>query len=205
MTVELRIYVQDHVFLITDHDVSTSFETMDHSTGLAGVMESAALVSAGVDRGHVTVTAEPAADRPALDTAEQWSYLAAWDDVAEFSLFVPHGALTVAQLEYPPTETPELPALSPYGPGHYRVRIHASGRDRHFDQVVAESGERFHIIAWPAPPAAALVIKATSRCGYGLRLATLESPPDKGLIRPTTEEQTEAEHEAALRRNLLGM
>ncbi|SDZ21873.1 hypothetical protein SAMN05444365_107131 [Micromonospora pattaloongensis] len=205
MTVELRIYVQDHGFLITDHDVSTPFEAMDYSTGLAGVMESAALVSAGVDRGYVTVIAQPVADRPALDTPDQWSDLAAWDDVAEFSVFVPHGSLTVAQLEYPPTETPQLPDLSPDGPGHYRVRIHASGRDRHFDQVVGESGERFLVVAWPAPPAAALVIKASSRCGYGLRLAALESPPDIGPIQPTVDEQAEAAHEAALRRNLLGM
>ncbi len=92
-------------------------------------------------------------------------------------LFVPSWYLTVAQLEYQPTETPEFPVLSPHGPGHYRVRIHASGRDRHSDQVVEESGVRFNIIAWPATPIEAFIIKATSRHGYGLRKGQLEALP----------------------------
>jgi hypothetical protein len=199
------IYVQDHGFFVTDRDIDTPFETMDHGTGLAGVMESAALLHAGIDRGYVTVSAQPMDHRPELDTDEQWAGLAAWDDIAEFSLYAPHGALTVEQLEYGPFDArPKLPLLSPHGPGHYRLRIHTSGRDHHYDQVIDQSGERFHIIAWPAPPAATLVIKAVSRCGYGLRLAALESPPRTEPIPPTPEEQAEAEHEAMLRRNLLG-
>ncbi|RZU53864.1 hypothetical protein EV385_5798 [Krasilnikovia cinnamomea] len=203
MTDAIRIRVQDHVFFLTDRDVSTPFETMDHSTGLAGVMESAALVAAGIDRGYVTVSTEPADHRPPLDTAEQWAALASWEDVAEFSLHVPHGALTVAPLEYTPAELPVLPTLSRHGGGYYRVRLQASGRDRHFDRVVEESGERFHIIAWPGPPAGPLVIKAGSRCGYGLRLAQLQAPPPTDPLAPTPEQQAEAEHEALLRQNLL--
>jgi hypothetical protein len=205
MTEELGIYVQDHGFLISDHDVSTSFETMDYSTGLAGVMESAALVSAGIDRGYVTVTAQPVDQSPRLDTAAQWANLAVWDDVAEFSLHVPNGALTVVPLEYQPSDESEPPALSPRGPGHYRVRIHASGRDRHFDQVCYESGERFHILAWPAPPEAPIVIKSDSWCAYSLRLSALAWPPRSEPIRPTSAERAEAEHQAMLRRKLLGM
>ena len=198
------IYVQDHGFVVTDRGIDPLFETMDYRTGLAGVMESAALIYAGIDRGYVTVSAGGLDRSPALDTGEHWAGLTAWEDVAEFSLHVPHGALTVEQLECGPFGArPALPVLSAHGPGHYRLRVHASGRDRHYDQVADQSDERFHITAWPAPPAEPLVIRATSRCGYGLRLAALGARTDP--IQPSPEEQAEAEHQAMLRQKLLGM
>ncbi|UQS22837.1 hypothetical protein L1857_08405 [Amycolatopsis thermalba] len=165
------VYVQDHSFVLGDADAETPFEAMDYSTGVAGVMQSAALLYAGVDRGYVTVSVDAAEARPALETPQQWTALAEWDDVAEISLEIPNGELRVDQLEYRPGETRiELPVLSAAGPGSYRVRIHASGRDRHFDQAVDDSGESFHLVVWPQPPAPPLIIKATSACGYGLRL-----------------------------------
>lgn len=198
------VHVQDHGFVVSDHDVSTPFETMNYLTGLAGVMESAVLIHAGIDRGYVTVTTQPAAHSVALDTPEQWASLDAWEDVAEVSLYVPNGALSVEQLSYGPSETsPKLSLLSAHGPGHYRLRIHASGRDSHYGQVLHESEERYHFTAWPAPPAAPLVIKATSRCGYGLRLGALTVPPRAEPIPLTPAQQAEAERQALLRRNLL--
>ncbi|WP_148062084.1 hypothetical protein [Micromonospora aurantiaca] len=204
MTHPMRIYVQDHGFLVTDRDVDTPFETMDYSTGLAGVMDSAALIHAGVDRGYVEVTADASHEPPSLDSDDQWRDLNPWEDVAEISLHVPNGNLTVEQLERSPgDERPHLPVLSPHGSGYYRLRIHASGRDRHYDQIVDQPGERFHFLAWPAPPAAPLIIKAGSRCGYGLRLAPLDA---HGAVAPMplVEDDPEAERQAAQQRNLLG-
>ncbi|MEV0734323.1 hypothetical protein [Polymorphospora sp. NPDC050346] len=198
------IYVQDHGFFLADREASTPLETMDYSTGLAGVMESAALIHAGIDRGYVAVTAQALEHPVGLDTAEQWADIDSWDDVAEISLYVPNASLSVEQLTYGPSDPrPLLPGLSPYGPGHYRVRIHASGRDRHYDQVIDQSGERFHFLAWPAPPAAPLVIKATSRCGYGLRLNALRAPRRPEPVPPSSAQQAEAQRQALLRRNLL--
>ncbi|WP_422733868.1 hypothetical protein ACN26Y_28515 [Micromonospora sp. WMMD558] len=204
MTQPVRVYVQDHGFFVTDRDVDTPFETMDYGTGLAGVMESAVLVHAGIDRGYVAVTAAAVDERPGLDTAEQWDDLASWEDVAEVSLYVPHGRLTVEQLEQALDPRAQLPVLSGHGPGHYRLRLHASGRDRHYDRVVDESGERFHFLAWPAAPTAPLVIKAGSRCGYGLRLNALEAPVPAEFPPVMVEDQAEADRQAMQRRNLLG-
>ncbi|MEV4350168.1 hypothetical protein AB0J83_37400 [Actinoplanes sp. NPDC049596] len=130
-------------------------------------------------------------------------HLAAWDDVAEVSLYCPRGALTVERLEYGPFDPrPDLPVLSTQGPGHYRLRVFASGRDRDFDKVVDDSAERFHVVAWPAPAAPALIVKATSRCGYGFRLSAATSPPSPQQPFPETQEATS--HQAMLDRALRG-
>ncbi len=179
MTETASVYVQDGGFFVSDSlGESPPFEMMDFSTGLAGVMESTLLMSAGVNRGLVTVSADVADSRPALETPEQWATVADWEDIAEISLYVPHGDLRVDQLEYGPYEPRvNLPVLSPFGPGHYRIRVHARGRDRHRDQVVDHSSAEFHLLTWPQPPAPALIIKATSGTGYGLRLNAVEGPP----------------------------
>jgi hypothetical protein len=53
-----RVYVQDHGFVITDRGINPLFETMDYRTGVAGVMESAALIHTGIDRGHAANAAQ---------------------------------------------------------------------------------------------------------------------------------------------------
>jgi hypothetical protein len=201
MTTSVAVRVQDHSFFIGDRDAATPFDTMDYSTGIAGVMESAMLVAAGIDRGNVQVSVLATDHDPGLD--QHWDDLAAWDDVAEVSLYCPRGALTVERLEYGPFDPrPDLPVLSAHGPGHYRLRIFASGRDRDFDKVVDASAERFHIVAWPAPSTASLIVKATTRCGYGLRMSTATSPSSAQPPPPDT--QQAASHQAMLDRALRG-
>jgi hypothetical protein len=205
MTDTASVYVQDHSFLVGDVGAATPFEAMDYSTGLAGVMESAALMAAGVDRGTVTVSVDALASRPTLETPQQWALLAEWDDVAEVSLYVPNGDLRVDRLEYGPgVSRVDLPSLSPFGPGHYRMRIHARGRDRHHDKVVDDSGESFSLLAWPQPPAPPLIIKATSTCGYGLRLNEMTKPTPTALSGNAGERDTAAAHQDMLRRALGG-
>lgn len=161
---------EDHNFIVGDGD-DMPIATADFSTGVAGAMHNCALICTGADRGPVTVTAEALEAAPGLDSVDDW------DDVAEISLTAPVGRLAVHQLLYLPGETPpELPVLSPAGPGTYRVRIHTRGRDAHYDQVVETPTEEYHLACWPAPPTGPLIIRATDRCGYGLRLAALTTP-----------------------------
>jgi hypothetical protein len=204
MSNPVRIRIQDHSFVIADAGADMPFETMDYSTGLAGSMASSMLVYAGIDRGTVHITAQAVDQPPALDTPEQWNQLAEWEDVAEISLHVPQGALTVELLETAPTDSrPDLPSLSPHGPGDYRLRLHARGRDRHYDKLTADSGEHFHIIAWPAPVMPPLAIKSTSQCSYGLRMSVPGTPPRRIEPLPVDlERQREADHQAMLHRAL---
>ncbi|WP_016906775.1 hypothetical protein [Streptomyces xiaopingdaonensis] len=46
----------------------------------------------------------------------------------------------------------DLPILTPRGAGHYRVRVHARGRDTEPDGFVEEPVEDYLLIAWPQPP-----------------------------------------------------
>lgn len=201
----VRLYVQDHGFLIADANVDPDFSVLDYSTGLAGVTDAAALVAAGIDRGYVSVSAAVLDERPALDTSAQWALIDGFHDIAEFSLHADHGQLTVAPLESRADSTTEtLPLLSPFGSGPYRIRLHASGRDRHYDQVVDDSGEHFHVLAWPEPVSAPLLIKATSRCGYGLRLNAHQQPSTTHLADPMADQQAAASHQAMLDRALRG-
>jgi hypothetical protein len=200
MATTAAVYVQDHSFLLGDRAAATPFEAMDYSTGLVGLMPSAAMIYAGVDRGivTVTVTVDAVGTGPALHTPQQWAATAEWEDIAEVSLYVPNGELRVDRLEYGPAgRRVDLPTLSPHGPRHYRIRIHARGRDRHYDQIVDDSGESYHLVSWPQPPSPPLIIKATSICGYGLRLAHLQQPT------PTAAHQETRELDDAARQEIL--
>lgn len=179
MAAVAQVRVQDHCFLIGDagNAAPPSEEVLDWSSGIAGTMPTAMLLDAGINSGTVSVTATVSADRAPLEAAQAWAATAEWDDIAEVSVYAPHGALRIGQLTYPPgTERLGLPLLSPDGAGHYRLRLHVSGRDQEFDQTAETSRVRFHIIAWPSSPSETLIIKATSMCGYGLRLNHSERP-----------------------------
>ncbi|MEU4217320.1 hypothetical protein [Actinoplanes sp. NPDC026623] len=201
-----RVYAQGHLFVLADADADPAIETLDFSTGVAGTSTSAAFICTGIDSGHVHVSTEALTERPALDTATQWAQMAAWDDVAEFSLHAPRGLLTIERLTTTPAATrPDLAPLSSAGPGTYRIRVHARGRDHQHDQTVDDSNERFHISAWPESITAPIIITTTSQCGYGLRLSTLHNPPTAPAPTPSTPQQhADAEHQAMLRRALQG-
>ncbi|MEU0250885.1 hypothetical protein ABZ192_42705 [Streptomyces sp. NPDC006235] len=64
----------------------------------------------------------------------------------------------------------DLPSLASQGPGSYRLRVHARGRDRAVDQtVVDEVVESYLIQSWPAAHQDALLVKATDAYGSQVR------------------------------------
>lgn len=172
MPTTMRVHVQDHCLLVGDaSDTALALDLLDWSSGIAGTMPTALLIDAGIQSGTVTVTAESRDERPPLETPHDWAATADWDDISEVSIDAPLGMLTIAQLHYPPgTEPGPAPILSSHGPGPYRLRLHVRGRDQQYDQVADHSDVHLHIVAWPGPATASLIIKATSRCGYGLRM-----------------------------------
>lgn len=81
-----------------------------------------------------------------------------WEDIAEVSLDVGDWALAVTGW----SDEPPPPRLDAAGPGTYRVRVHASGRDTAWDAPVSEPVERFLVQAWPAPYESPLTVQAVS-------------------------------------------
>ncbi|MEU4164794.1 hypothetical protein [Actinoplanes sp. NPDC026670] len=204
MVATMQVVVQDHCFLVGDaSEASPRYDLLDWSSGIAGTMPTALLIDAGIQSGTVTVSAAVCDERPPLEADHQWGATTEWDDIAEVSVDVPGGMLTLAQLHYSTgAEPPPPPILSTSGPGSYRLRLHAFGRDQQYDQVVDNSAVRLHIIVWPEPITAPLIIKSTSRCGYGLRVSEHHRVVPAESPTPPSAQQEQADRDALIRRTL---
>lgn len=114
-------------------------------------------VTSGVATGPVTVTLQALlAAPPAVDES--------WQDIAEVSIVaVDDEPLEVGGWDY---RRPDEPRLDAAGPGTYRLRIHANGRDTHYDESVLEPVEEYLIQAWPAPYAPPVTLRATSEVAH---------------------------------------
>ncbi|GGM77251.1 hypothetical protein GCM10012275_54850 [Longimycelium tulufanense] len=136
----------------------------DYVNGLAQPMlAGGAWIHAGINCGPVRATVQPLDYPPAeLDPGP-------WDDVVEISVVSLVGRMRVQPL-YADDVTPDLPLVSSMGPGCYRLRVHARGRDDHYDQVVEEPTEDYLILSWPAPMMPELVIAGSSTLGQQLRM-----------------------------------
>lgn len=194
MTGSSTLLSEDHTFVVADGP-DFPIETAEWSTGLAAQMTIGAMIFTGVNKGRVQVSADVLEKPPRVYDRDLWRALDAWEDVAEISVYAPVGQLAIHQQSYGPFDSPpDLPMLSTAGPGTYRLRVHANGRDRHYDKNEDDSGERYHIISWPADPKPAIILKTTSLCAYGLRLSNStrpnvlsrppESPPRTPMPKP---------------------
>ncbi|MFI7601993.1 hypothetical protein [Actinoplanes sp. NPDC049681] len=174
MSATSSLVAEDHSFVLADGP-EFPLESATWTTGLVAEMAIGAMVYTGVNKGRVQVIADALADAPDHYDLHAWQQLHDWDDIVEITVTAPLGQLGIhQQLLMPGEPAPQLPNMSPAGPGTYRLRAHAAGRDRHYDKNVDDSGERYLFLTWPAPPRPPLIIKSTSWCGYGLRLGEVE-------------------------------
>lgn len=98
-----------------------------------------------------------------------------WDEVVDHSLESVTGQMRVAAMMDDP---PDLPMLTPFGPGRYRVRVHARGRDRAYDGVAFEPLEDYLLQIWPGERGPDAVHKKTDQCGEHGRGAAESSRPE---------------------------
>jgi hypothetical protein len=164
------VYAVEHSFGVLDgYDVP--IETADWSTGLIVGMSNGATIHTGINRGLVHARVDVRNEPPDhIDTGQ-------WDDIVEASVHSATGNLRVQLLEYGQhLQAPHLPLMSTHGPGDYRLRAHARGRDLNYDQAQEISSEHYLLTIWPAEPRPPLIIRATDRCGYGLRLSGTQAP-----------------------------
>ena len=196
MTDQLLVPVTDHSFGVFDK-FEIPIATASWGTGLIVEMAVGAMIYTGIDRGPVRVTVDIRDAAPSDVDREPW------DDIVEASLTAPHGQLRIQPLEYVPQADPSfsVPLLSFAGPGTYRLRAHTRGRDTAYDTVQTEPCEDYLLTIWPAPPQPSLIIRATDKCGYGVRLADLTTPKRTLERQPPgyqAQQQRNAELDAAL-------
>ncbi|MFK0136596.1 hypothetical protein [Streptomyces murinus] len=122
-----------------------------------------AVVMTGTESGQVAVTVEVTEHEP--EPADD----GAWDEIVEVSLLLPGASPRVTtDME---DEAPLLPAFTAAGPGPFRVRVHARGRDAGQEELIVEDDpvEEHLIQVWPAPAAPTQVIKTSDAYGMSFR------------------------------------
>ncbi|MGW1894209.1 hypothetical protein ACWCP6_28800 [Streptomyces sp. NPDC002004] len=150
-----------HQFHVTDPEGSVSPEETDPSdTGLVSISDGQIEISTGIHTGDVEVMAAAYRSEAAPDAGD-------WQEIVEVSVHSPSGELLVSALMADLDE--ELPSLAVSGPGNYRLRVHARGRDTAIDLTRDEITEWYLLQCWPAPPSEPLTFRATDSCGTQLR------------------------------------
>lgn len=147
------------------------------TNGLISTAKDVAVIYVGASSGRVTVEVEARQQPPEnVDVTE-------WDEVVEVDFIASIGDVIVRALMDSP---PNLPTLTNYGPGIYRFRVHAIGRDRTRDGVALESLETYLIQSWPASqPQEELIYKQTDSVGSNIRQSlTAGFSTQEATIRP---------------------
>jgi hypothetical protein len=151
--------VQRHTFLLADRATCGPRIPLDRSNGLIDPQPGLAVIFTGILGGNVRLAVEAHAAAPEVDTTE-------WDEVVDATMEAPTGTVQVRGVDEDPPD--HLPVLTPAGPGSYRVRVHARGRDTAVDEVERQPVEDYLIAVWPESPAPVTVHKQTD--GYGALL-----------------------------------
>jgi hypothetical protein len=163
--------VSYHQFLLVDAGHRPDPGSVSRNGLVAVAGPGAAVVYTGISSGAVAVSVEARTTPPAAVDTD------GWDEIVEVGMAAPAGRIRVAALMAdPPADLADLTAA---GPGPYRVRIHARGRDTAPDGVSREPVESYLIVAWPGADEAERVHRRTDRYGAGLRasMARAHQPP----------------------------
>lgn len=157
-----RVWVYARQFYIVDPDLGTDQapDIADAGNGLIAVEEDGAGILTGLTVGPVEVAVTTHASEPPLHGGD-------WDEVVETSFISTTGSALVTSWE--DGEAEDLPDLAPNGPGSYRVRVHARGRDegRAKDSLGPDDDpvEVYLLQVWTAPAAEERIIRQTDQVG----------------------------------------
>lgn len=163
--------VDYHQFYLIDGDfLNSSFPRWTVNGLVDSDCPGCAVVHTGIAMGDARLTVEARTGPPAPASVS----LTAWDAIAEISLEAPHGHLAVQPLMNPLED--DFPVLTPAGPGTYRVRVHARGRDSNYDLAVSEPCEDYLVQVWPAPVTPGRVFRLADRYGT-MSMVYGEAPP----------------------------
>ncbi|MEC4017105.1 hypothetical protein [Streptomyces sp. H27-D2] len=163
--------VHYHQFQISDLEGPLGPDLPSDTNGLVGVEDGVAHVLTGIHTGTVDVEVT-------LHPHEPVPVEGPWEDVVEFSAHSVSGELAVHALMADLEE--EFPELSFAGPGDYRMRIHARGRDTVIDLAPDDVTEWYLLQVWPAAPQPARALRSTSGYGAAQRASATDAPRASG-------------------------
>ncbi|MFP8886804.1 hypothetical protein [Streptomyces mangrovi] len=162
------VHVSHQQFYLLDAglgDTGFGAEETDYSNGLIVVMPRGAKIHTGIYAGNVRVQARPLPGPPEqLDPGP-------WEEIVEASVYSATGRLAV-EIPFPDTYPDtylQLPELAEAGPGWYRLRAYARGRDTALKDVREDPVEDYLLLCWPAEQAPTRMIRTTDHCGQQLR------------------------------------
>ncbi|MET9263849.1 hypothetical protein [Amycolatopsis sp. NPDC004079] len=165
-TATADLYVGYGRSCVTDYGADVPRLGPAYANGLVGVDSGGAAVLTGTTTCKVTVTLH------VLDAEPGSVELDGWDEVSEVSVDSEEGYLLVQNVMVGPPQ--ELDALAYVGPGAYRVRVHARGRDIAPHPHAEAPDEHYLISVRPAPEKPATVHKQTDRFGHEARAQATE-------------------------------
>jgi hypothetical protein len=163
------VRVEHHMFYLAEPgQVAAAPPPVDAVNGLVVSRPGMAVVITGASGGLVTLSVQVRRSPPERVLTH------GWDEVVDHSMLAKTGALHVVPLMHAP---PDLPLLTPSGPGPYRLRVHARGRDTQPDAVALEPAEEYLITIWPAPTQPDEIHLRTDRYGASRRRSAAAAPP----------------------------
>lgn len=160
----VKVYVEDRCLSITGNELEWMGEepTISNVTnGLIAVTPDRAYIHTGMEQGPAEVRVQIFDQAPQAD-------LGGWDEVVEVSFTSTHGNAFLGT----PGDSVDF-NLAASGPGTYRLRVHAKGRDafpgRKLGRRKPEAEEEYLLYAWPAPGSPESILKTTDEVGQELR------------------------------------
>jgi hypothetical protein len=155
------VQVAYHQYYLRDLGMAAEIpdEVFTGGNGLISAPPGIAVVHAGTHTGPVRVTVQARTDPPPQTDLEPW------EEVVEVSITTQAGQVLVEEWGGPARD--DLGNLVAAGPGGYRLRMHARGRDQaHANPVAPEDPLEEHLlITWPAPAADETILKQTDQYG----------------------------------------
>lgn len=156
-----KLFVHYGLYFIDEGGVSeedSGVEAIHRGNTLVATSEGRAVLKAGTHTGDIRLTVD------VVDAEPEMGGLDAWDVVVETTYVSPAGRAGI--VDWNASGHPEFGVLTASGPGTYRMRVHARGRDAgHRADTPGEPVEDHLIVIWSAAPAGEVVYKIDVEVG----------------------------------------
>jgi hypothetical protein len=166
------VYVSHHQWYLKDEKAMPK-PPFAPSNELVITQRGVAVIFTGISSGPVNVEVEVRREPPAQVSTD------GWEEVVETMLEATVGRVRITGLMADPPVA--FPVLTADGPGPYRIRVHARGRDTAPDLAVSDPVEDYLLVIWPARPEPEIVYKQTDTYGAMLRWAPADPQTPTGF------------------------